>query len=137
MRHLTEDEIFQFLGQKKHWIILTSLDEDGFPHSVPMGYFVLDGDICMGCKPATRKVRNIERNPKVSLLLESGRGTHELIGVLIQGYATVVRDRQELLTIKQSAARQRGEDPPASIAEGFVYLRVRPHRTISWDRTKR
>ncbi|MGE0489054.1 MAG: pyridoxamine 5'-phosphate oxidase family protein [Vulcanimicrobiota bacterium] len=137
MRHLTKDEISEFLGQKKHWIILTSLDSDGFPHSVPMGYFVLGSDIYMGCKPATRKVRNIDRNPKVSLLLESGRGTGELIGVLVQGYATVVRERKELLALKQAVASQRGEQPPTSIPDGFVYIRVRPERVISWDRTKR
>lgn len=137
MRHLTKDEISEFLDRKKQWIILTSLDADGFPHSVPMGYFVLETDIYMGCKPATRKVRNIDRNPKVSLLLESGRGTPELIGVLIQGYATVVRERKELLALKQAVASQRGEKPPKSIPDGFVYIRVRPERVISWDRTKR
>ena len=39
---------------------------------VPLGYFRLGNDILMGVRGNTLKLRNIEENPKVSLLLESG-----------------------------------------------------------------
>ncbi len=136
MRTLTEAEIEAFLAKKEHWMILTTIGSDGYPHTVPMGYFTMEGDLLMGCRPHTQKVKNIERNPKVSALLESGRQGRELVGVMFVGEATVVRERTELLRIKQFLAREKGQAPPTEVKSGFCYIRIRPHRTISWDRTR-
>ena len=46
----------------------------------------------MGVRSQTSKLRNIQENPKVSLLLESGRSREELKGLMIQGMATVHTD---------------------------------------------
>jgi nitroimidazol reductase NimA-like FMN-containing flavoprotein (pyridoxamine 5'-phosphate oxidase superfamily) len=39
---------------------------NGYPHSVPIGYFRLGDDIYLGCRDSTQKVKNIARNPRVS-----------------------------------------------------------------------
>jgi nitroimidazol reductase NimA-like FMN-containing flavoprotein (pyridoxamine 5'-phosphate oxidase superfamily) len=52
--------------------MLSTIDPDGYPHTVPLGYFRLGDDILMGVRPETRKVRNIQQNPRVSLLIETG-----------------------------------------------------------------
>ena len=123
----------QHLAAKDRWIVLTTLGRDGFPHSVPMGYFLVDDRVVMGCRDGTQKVRNIEREPRVSLLWENGRGQDELTAVMIRGRARVVRDTSARLALKQEAARQRGETIPTSVGDGFVYIEVEPVRTLSWS----
>ena len=69
---LNLDEFNAFLDSKPGWIVLTSIGPDGYPHSVPLGYFRHGERILCGVRDGTRKIRNIESNPKVSLLVESG-----------------------------------------------------------------
>ena len=71
-RNLTLQESHEFLDSKPGWIALTTIGPDGYPHTVPLGYFRLGVDIVMGVRGNTRKLKNIQDNPKVSLLLESG-----------------------------------------------------------------
>ena len=55
-RNLTIQEAHEFLDSKPGWIALTTIGPDGYPHTVPLGYFrlgkpwrVLSGaDIVMG-----------------------------------------------------------------------------------------
>lgn len=136
MRRLSSQEIDAFLDSNQAWMILTSYGPGGYPHSVPMGYFVMDGDIWMGCKIGTQKLKNIERDSRVCLLLENGRTNPGLVGVMWQGEATVVSHPEELLKIKRALAERRGQPPPDEVKPGFAYIRVRPLKTISWDRSK-
>ena len=90
-----------FLDSKPGWIVLTTIAPDGYPHSVPLGYF-RDGDhIYCGCVDHTTKIRNIEQNPKVSLVIESGSTMSDIKGAMIQGTAIVRRDPASVLEIMQ------------------------------------
>lgn len=133
---LTEAEVHAFLDAKPGWIVLSTMSPNGYPHSVPLGYFRLDNDIYLGCRAGTQKVKNIARHPQVSLMLESGKAMGEIKGVLIQGHATVHADPSMLLHLKRAAARLRGvaeADLPQETTPGIVYIQVQPRRVISWD----
>jgi nitroimidazol reductase NimA-like FMN-containing flavoprotein (pyridoxamine 5'-phosphate oxidase superfamily) len=136
---LTTEEAHAFLDSRPGWMILTTTDRNGYPHTVPIGYF-RDGDlIYMGCRDNTQKLRNIERNPKVSVLIESGSTMTDLKALLVQGDADVVRDDAERLRLGREAAKQRGlpEDQwPTEARPGSAYIRVRPVRMVSWDNSK-
>ena len=71
-RKLSDEQIEAYLDSRPCWAILSTIDNDGFPHSVPLGYFRLGRDIIMGVRDGTRKVANVECNPNVSILLEDG-----------------------------------------------------------------
>ena len=71
-RKLTDEQIEAYVDSRPSWAILSTVDGDGFPHTVPLGYFRLGRDIVMGVRDGTRKVANVERNPNVSVLLEDG-----------------------------------------------------------------
>ena len=131
---MSNDEIRELLQLKDRWIVLTTIGPDGFPHSVPMGYFLIGERLIMGCKDGTQKVANVERDPKVALLWENGRGADDLIGILIRGQARVVRSDAERLEFKAEACRQRGEAIPQSVGDGFCYIEVRPAKTVAWRR---
>ena len=62
-RPLTTQEAHEFLDSKPGWIVLTTLGPDGFPHTVPLGYFRLGDEILMGVRAHTLKLRNIGHNP--------------------------------------------------------------------------
>ena len=82
---LTTEEAHAFLDSRPGWIILTTFDRNGYPHTVPIGYFRVGDEVFIGCRDATQKIRNIERNPKVSLLVESGSTMADLKGLMLQG----------------------------------------------------
>ncbi len=135
-RKLTRDEAHEFLDSKPGWITLSSIGPDGFPHTVPLGYFRLGDEILMGVRSQTAKLSNIQANPKVSLLLESGSLMKDIKGLMIQGLATVHTEPQELLHYAREAAKRRGvseSELPTEPRSDAAYIRVVPERIRSWD----
>ena len=135
-RELTKQEAHEFLDSRPGWIMLSTIDPDGYPHTVPLGYFRLGDEILMGVRGETRKTRNIRLNPRVSLLIESGSTLRDIKGLMVQGEATVHTEAHEVLGYAREAARQRGvpdselpNQPPANAA----FIRVAPQRFRSWD----
>lgn len=137
MTSLSNEEIRNILNKKERWIALSTSGPEGFPHTVPIGYFLVGDKLVLGCRDGTQKVKNIERDEKVSLLWENGRGKDALIGIMFQGRARIVRDDAERLKLKAVACRQRGVEPPDSVNPGSVYIEVTPVKTISWNRPTR
>src|SRR5581483_1598601 len=124
---LSREEWHAFLDSRPGWIVLTTLGRDGYPHSVPIGYFRLGDEVYMGCRADTQKLKNIDRDPRVSLLLESGRTMADIKGVMIQGDAAVLTEPADLLRLSREAARLRGTPPdqlPTEPRPGAAYIRV-------------
>lgn len=135
-RKFSDEEIEAYLDSRPAWAILSTIDKDGFPHSVPLGYFRLGRDIVMGVRDRTRKVANVESNPNVSILLEDGSSMADIRGVMFQGHARIVRERTETLQLAREGARARGvpeSEWPTEPRPGATYIRMTPVRTLSWD----
>ena len=136
---LSKDEVNAFLDSRPGWIALTTIGKDGYPHTVPIGYFRLGDDVLIGCRAGTQKLKNIAREPKVGLMLESGKTMQDIKGVVIQGEATVATDPAELLELTRAAARNRGvpeEQLPQQPPPGAAYIRVTPKKYLTWDYSK-
>ncbi len=139
---LTEAERRAFL-EASRTITLSTIDPRGFPHSIAM-WFVMDGDsVLMTTYGKSQKVRNIERNPKVALLAETGQTYDTLKGVLIRGYAQILRDDELCLkTLKRVHAKMMGAFPEGidaalrAQASKRIVMRVTPDRISSWDHSK-
>lgn len=135
-RKLSDEEIEAYLDSRPAWAVLSTIDRDGFPHTVPLGYFRLGRDIIMGVRDGTRKVANVENNPHVSIMLEDGSTMADIRGVMFQGHARIVREPGEALELARAGARARGvpesEWPTAPRPEA-AYIRMTPVRTVSWD----
>ena len=135
-RKLSDEEVEAYLDSRPGWAVLSTIDEDGFPHSVPLGYFRLDHDIIMSVRDGTRKVANVERNPNVSVLLEDGSTMADIRGVMLQGRARIVRESSEALQLAREGARARGvpeSEWPTAPRPGAAYIRLTPVRTVSWE----
>ena len=135
-RKLSDEEVAAYLDSRPGWAVLSTIDSEGFPHSVPLGYFRLGRDIIMGVRDGTRKVANVENNPNVSVMLEDGSTMADIRGVMLQGHARIVREAHEALELSREGARARGVPEPEWPTEprpGAAYIRMTPVRTISWD----
>ncbi|MDX1893080.1 pyridoxamine 5'-phosphate oxidase family protein [Mycolicibacterium sp. 050158] len=135
-RKLSDEQVEAFVDSRPGWAILSTIDKDGFPHSVPLGYFRLGRDIIMGVRDGTHKVANVENNPNVSVLLEEGSTMADIRGVLFQGQAHVVREPSQALQLARDGARLRGvPEPewPTAPRPGAAYIRMTPVRTVSWN----
>ena len=93
---MNDEEIRKFIADSKT-IILVSNGPDGVPHPMPM-WFVYDDDgtIRMTTYAKSQKIRNLERDPRVALLVESGTEYEELatnkLDETFDGTAAIVGD---------------------------------------------
>ena len=145
---MSEDEIRRFIESKKTMTIVSN-GPGGFPHPMPM-WFARDpdGSIRMATYRTSQKIKNIQRDPRVSLLAESGTEYAELNGVVIYGTAELVDDFALVCdTLIRAGGRGEGlpKDPAAAKtiqeamrknAEKRFVIRVKPERVISWDHAK-
>ena len=145
---LTDDEVRSFLEQSKT-VILVSNGPGGFPHPMPM-WFVLDPDgaVLMTTYARSQKVLNLERDPSVALLAESGLEYAELKGVIFYGRAEIIRDTEQVIdTLMAAAGNPVPDDADAAqvqaVRDGMrknaskrVLIRVKPERVVSWDHAK-
>ncbi|MGD0117516.1 MAG: pyridoxamine 5'-phosphate oxidase family protein [Candidatus Binatus sp.] len=134
------DEQEQFLN-KNLKAALATLDKNGFPHVVAMNYFYIDGAIYMTSYGKAQKVVNIRRNPKVGVMVESGRSYDELQGVLVRGHCQIIADpeqvRESLRAIGQKQGQRSGVPSQAGASTPKrVVLKIVPERITSWDHTK-
>jgi nitroimidazol reductase NimA-like FMN-containing flavoprotein (pyridoxamine 5'-phosphate oxidase superfamily) len=137
MAEMTKEEAFEFLDSRPGWVMLSTIDGRGYPHTVPLGYFRDGDDIYLPAR-GQRRV-NVQRNPKVSLLVEDGQQMADLRGLVIQGDATLIEEPDEVLRLTQTAARKRGvteDDLPTEVRAGRTYMKVTPRRIRSWDNVK-
>lgn len=143
---MSDDEIREYL-KRGHTIILVSNGRKGFPHAVPM-FYGIDDDLTIRFSTygSSQKVKNIERDNRVTLLVETGSAYDELAGVMIEGEAEIAHDLDATVdTMVEAMGKTENALPPASelpddvkrqMAGKRVLIRVRPKRFLSWDHQK-
>ena len=73
-----------FLDEKVK-VQVASIGKDGAPHLTTLFYVVRDGAIAFWTYGRSQKIRNLERDPRISCLVEDGDDYFELRGVSITG----------------------------------------------------
>ena len=140
---LTPEEQRRYL-EESHTIILTSLDQRGYPHPVAMWYVVgRDGAVEMTTFAKAQKAVNLRRDPRCALLVESGRTYPELKGLLIRGRATVDGDTGRILEVLGRIHEKYNRGQAAEVRDALlgqarkrVLIRILPERVSSWDHGK-
>ena len=118
----------------------------GWPHVMPLWYVVRDGEIWAWTYAKSQKVRNLERDPRVTLLIEAGSEYVELRGVQIEAEAELIRDTDRVLEFGKALTIRYTEgidsiegDAEAGLraqAPKRVAIRFRAVRTATWDHRK-
>jgi PPOX class probable F420-dependent enzyme len=142
---MTPEEERAYLAARRR-IILVTLGPDGMPHAVPMNYGLDEqGRVLITSFRKSQKVRNLERDPRATLLVESGETYADLKSVMAYCDAEIVSDPDAIATgmsrinadeqLAGSLSAEMGEQVRASMAKR-VLLRFTPYRTVSWDHGK-
>jgi nitroimidazol reductase NimA-like FMN-containing flavoprotein (pyridoxamine 5'-phosphate oxidase superfamily) len=128
--------------------VLTTLRADGrpVPLPLPVWYVAFDGALYFQTPLRSRKVGNIERDPRVAVLLDDGERWEHLRGVLIQGTAERVTDEALRMSVLAAFAElfadltlPAGSLPAttsARYAQTAVFRVAVPERPASWDNRK-
>ena len=133
-----EQEAFLVKNQK---CSLATLDQDGFPHVVAMNYFYNEGVFYMTSYGKAQKVLNVRRNPKVGLMVETGRVYSELQGVMVRGNCEIIEDATQVkLSFRRMGEVQGATSGVPSEASASmpkrVVLKIVPLKVTSWDHSK-
>jgi nitroimidazol reductase NimA-like FMN-containing flavoprotein (pyridoxamine 5'-phosphate oxidase superfamily) len=140
---MTDDEVTALVGEQCK-LQLGTINPDGTPHLVTMFYGMVDAKIAFWTYRSSQKIRNIERDPRVTCLVETGVEYFELRGALIYGTATMLTDQNDVRRVGAQVLRRmmdNGEDDAiAALVEATAAKRyaviVEPVRVASWDHRK-
>lgn len=153
---LTPDEQLELL-ESERVAVVSSLGTRGWPHSMPMWFTLRDpqADPPAGAPPKeiwiwtyakSQKVRNLERDSRATLLVETGIEYLELRGIQIEAEAELIRAPDRVaefgndLTIRYSEGIESVEGDAAAALQAQaakrVAIRFRPVRVASWDHRK-
>ena len=90
-------------------LICATIGRDGWPHLMPLWYVVRDGECWAWTYAKSQKVRNLERDPRCTLQVETGEEYHELRGVMFKCAEAIHRDsRRSPSSATEIAARYGG-----------------------------
>ena len=140
---LTEEEKKAFLDEG--WTLqVASIGPKGYPHLVAMWYVVEDGLVHFTTFGKSQKIMNLRRDPKITVMLESGKKYEELKGLVIEGEAEIVEDTPYTAKImglvghKYSGIPVPTETPEQALkaASKRVAVRIKPVDIYSWDHSK-
>ena len=143
---LSDAEIRAFLDSHKTLIIVSN-GNDGYPHPMPMWFYVDDAG-CLLCTTfgKSQKVLNLQRDPKASLLVESGVEYAQLKGVVIYARAEVIEDLDAAIdtlvkintrgTAVDATQRQALSVAVSKTAAKRAVIKFHPQRYVSWDHAK-
>src|SRR5580658_139666 len=95
---MTAEQAGQMLAAERK-VQLATNGPDGFPHLVTMYYVMVDGLITFWTYRTSQKALNLERDPRISCLVETGEQYFDLRGVLVQGIARRIEDPSSILEI--------------------------------------
>jgi PPOX class probable F420-dependent enzyme len=142
---LSEEELLELFGEERIAVV-SSLGPRGWPHSMPMWFVPREGEIWIWTYAKSQKVRNLERDPRATILIESGREYSELRGASIEAEAELHRDPDTVLAFAEELTLRYAEgissidgDAKAALeaqAPKRVAIHFNPLRTATWDHRK-
>jgi PPOX class probable F420-dependent enzyme len=142
---LSEEELAELLAAERV-VIVSSLGPRGWPHSMPMWFVPRDGEIWIWTYAKSQKVRNLERDPRATLLVETGHEYGELRGAMIEAEAEIHTDFETVIGFAEDLTLRYAEgissvegDARAALeaqAPKRVAIRFGAQRTATWDHRK-
>jgi len=142
---LSDEELRELLGEERIAVV-SSLGPRGWPHSMPLWFVPREETIWIWTYAKSQKVRNLERDPRATVLVEAGRSYEELRGAMVESEAVIHRDFETVLgfaeeltvryaegisTVEGDAKAALEAQAPKRVAISFPALRI-----ATWDHRK-
>ena len=153
---LSPDEQLELLDSARV-VVVSTIGPRGWPHSMPMWFTLREPqaeppaegppkELWIWTYAKSQKVRNLERDPRATLLVETGGEYLELRGVQIEAEAELIRDPDRVLefgrdlTVRYTEGIDSGEGDAAAAMQAQaakrVAVRFEARRVASWDHRK-
>jgi PPOX class probable F420-dependent enzyme len=88
---MSEAEVAAFLAAERV-ITVATMGRDGWPHLMPLWYVLRDGECWAWTYAKSQKVRNLERDARCTLQVETGDTYDQLRGVMLKCAAAIHRE---------------------------------------------
>jgi len=140
---MSDEEVWDFLEAQKSLQVGT-VERDGSVHLSTLWFAVLDRQVVFETYTKSQKIKNLRRDPRITLLAEDGVTYQTLRGVMMKGTAILQSDPSEVhglaLAVMKRNQPEIGEELLSQAAEQMAAKRtaviVAPTTIISWDHTK-
>jgi PPOX class probable F420-dependent enzyme len=140
---MTDAEIDAYLNEGAKTLNVATFNHDGSIHLVAMWFAMNGSSPVFWTYNKSQKILNLQRDPRISGLVETGEKYEELKGVELVGRGEVITDRDEIMRLGSLIA-QRYFGDRGDAARPFVertgakryVVRMQVDRVVSWDHTK-
>jgi PPOX class probable F420-dependent enzyme len=138
---MTPEEVDAFLAEEKTVTCATN-GRHGFPHLMPLWYVLREGRIWAWTYAKSQKVRNLERDPRATLQIETGIEYAELRGVMLRCEVEIHRDVDVIvdfameLVERYSGGAEEAREAFRQQAPKRVALEFVERDRVTWDHRK-
>ena len=141
---MTDAEVSELLSHASK-VQVGTVNPDGSPHLTTLFHAVLDGRIAFWTYGRSQKVKNLQRDPRITCLVESGEDYFSLRGVSVTGRADLITDEDGVRRVGTAVATRMvggadlgsaGRREVERQVTKRVAVLVTPERTVSWDHRK-
>jgi len=122
---------------------MATVGHDGRPHTSALWYVWDGASVWINSVVRSQRFADVQRDPRVSLIVDAGDGFADLRGVTIEGRAEVVGEvpragetNAELVGPELAFARKYMGRDEFVYDGGHAWLRVDPDKIVSWDFAK-
>lgn len=140
---MSETEANAFIAEQKSLQVGT-LERDGSVHLSTLWFALVETRVVFETYTKSQKIKNLRRDPRITLLWEDGEVYDQLRGVMIKGTATLVTDPVEVQSLalvvmqrnQPDVANEVLEQAASRMAAKRTAVIVKPHKMVSWDHRK-
>ena len=140
---MSEAEIEDFISRQKSLQVAT-INRDGTPHLSTLWFDIVDGDIVFETFTKSQKIKNLERDNRISCLLEDGLVYEKLRGVQINGIAELYTESDDVHNLARGVMARNNPDIPEEMLDDVAKamsakrtaVAVKATKVISWDHGK-
>ena len=140
---MTADEARAFLAQERVVTCATN-GPRGWPHLMPLWYVVRGDEVWAWTFAKSQKVRNLERDARATLQVETGESYDQLRGVMLECEAAVHRDVDAVTDLgleiyRKYTGADLGDEARSMVlaqAPKRVGLQFVERRRATWDHRK-
>lgn len=141
---MSEEELAAHMAGRNVAAIATN-GPDGWPHVMALWYVMRGVDPWIWTYEKSQKVRNIERDPRATVMVEEGETYGQLRGAMLKTEAEIVRDFDGVFALGQEVYRKYigADDLPEALIDTIrkqsdkrVAVRFRRTKALTWDHRK-
>src|SRR5215216_3956393 len=119
------------LIESERIVVVSTIGPRGWPHSMPLWYVPRDGEIWIYTYAKSQKVRNLERDRRATLLVETGHEYGELRGVQVEAEAEIHRDLDEVYQVARELTLRYADDFSSIEGDAAEALKAQARKRVA------